>query len=81
VPKERKHPAKIGEVIKMNETDVRIGEVQTEVVVTESVGSLSAADVKRIVDIAMQQMRHEQDRLSQRQKDTSVFDSNYEAHS
>jgi hypothetical protein len=65
----------------MNETDVRIGEVQTEVVVTESVGSLSAADVKRIVDIAMQQMRHEQDRLSQRQKDTSVFDSNYEAHS
>jgi hypothetical protein len=65
----------------MNETDVRIGEVQTEVVVTESVGSLSAEDVKRIVDIAMQQMRHEQDRLSQRQKDTSVFDSNYEAHS
>jgi len=65
----------------MNETDVRIGEVQTEVVVTESVGSLSAADVKRIVDIAMQQMRHEQDRLSQRKKDTSVFDSNYEAHS
>jgi hypothetical protein len=65
----------------MNETDVRIGEVQTEVVVTESVGSLSAEDVKRIVEIAMQQMRHEQDRLSQRQKDTSVFDSNYEAHS
>ncbi len=65
----------------MNETDVRIGEVQTEVVVTESVGSLTAEDVKRIVDIAMQQMRHEQDRLSQRQKDTSVFDSNYEAHS
>jgi len=64
----------------MNETDVRIGEVQTEVVVTESVGSLSAEDVKRIVDIAMQQMRHEQDRLSQRQKDTSLFDSNYEAH-
>jgi hypothetical protein len=65
----------------MNETDVKIGEVQTELVVTESVGSLSAEDVKRIVDIAMQQMRHEQDRLSQRQKDTSVFDSNYEAHS
>jgi hypothetical protein len=64
----------------MNETDVRIGEVQTEVVVTESVGSLSAADVKKIVDIAMQQMRHEQDRLSQRQKDTSLYDSNYEAH-
>ena len=65
----------------MNEPDVKIGEVQTEVVVTESVGSLSAEDVKRIVDIAMQQMRQEQDRLSQRRRDTSLFDSNYEAHS
>jgi hypothetical protein len=64
----------------MGDTDVKIGEVQTEVVVTESVGSLSADDVKRIVDIAMQQFRHEQDRLSQRQRDTAVYDSNYEAH-
>jgi len=64
----------------MNETDVKIGDVQTEVVVTEAVGSLTAEDVKRIVDMAMQQYRHEQDRMSQRQRDTSVFDSNYEAH-
>lgn len=65
----------------MNETDVKIGDVQTEMVVTESVGSLNADDVKRIVDIAMQQFRHEQDRMSQRQRDTALFDSNYEAHS
>jgi hypothetical protein len=65
----------------MNETDVKIGDVQTEVVVTESVGSLSAEDVKRIVDIAMQQFRQEQDRTSQRRRDTSLYDSNYEAHS
>jgi len=64
----------------MNSTDVRIGEVQTEVVVTESVASLSPEDVKRIVEIAMQQARQEQDRVAQRQRDTSVFDSNYEAH-
>ena len=64
----------------MNETDVKIGDVQTEVVVTEAVGSLTVEDVKRIVDMAMQQYRHEQDRMSQRQRDTSVFDSNYEAH-
>ena len=64
----------------MNETDVKIGDVQTEVVVTEAVGSLTVEDVKRIVDMAMQQYRHEQDRISQRQRDTSVFDSNYEAH-
>ena len=64
----------------MNGTDVRIGEVKTEVVVTESVASLSAEDVKRIVEIAMQQFRQEHDRTSQRQRDTSLFDSNYEAH-
>jgi len=64
----------------MDGTDVRIGEVQTEVVVTESVASLSAEEVKRIVEIAMQQFRHEHDRMSQRQRDTSLFDSNYEAH-
>ena len=64
----------------MNETDVKIGDVQTEVVVTEAVGSLTVEDVKRIVEMAMQQYRHEQDRMSQRQRDTSVFDSNYEAH-
>lgn len=64
----------------MDTPDVKIGEVQTEMVVTEAVASLSADDVKRIVEIAMQQFRHEQDRISQRQRDTSVFDSNYDAH-
>jgi hypothetical protein len=64
----------------MNPTDVRIGEVQTEIVVTEGVASLSPEDVKRIVAIAMEQFRQEQDRMAQRQKDTGVHDSNYEAH-
>jgi hypothetical protein len=64
----------------MNSTDVRIGEVQTEVVVTEGVASLSPEDVKRIIQMAMEQSRQEQDRVAQRQRDTSVFDSNYEAH-
>ena len=64
----------------MDSTDVRIGEVQTEVVVTEGVASLSPEDVKRIVEIAMQQARQEQDRAAQQKRDTSVFDSNYEAH-
>jgi hypothetical protein len=63
----------------MNPTDVRIGEVQTEVVVTESVGALGPEEVKRIVAIAMEQFRLEQDRNRQRQKDTGVHESNYEA--
>jgi hypothetical protein len=64
----------------MDSTDVRIGEVQTEVVVTEGVASLSPEDVKRIVEIAMQQARQEHDRAAQQRRDTAVFDSNYEAH-
>jgi hypothetical protein len=49
-------------------------------VVTESVGSLGVEDVKRLIDMAMQQFRQEQDRKAQHKRDTSVFDSNYEAH-
>ncbi len=64
----------------MNPADVRIGEVQTEIVVTEGVASLSPEDVKRIVAIAMEQFHQEQDRIAQRQRDTAVHDSNYEAH-
>ncbi len=64
----------------MDSADVRIGEVQTEVVVTEAVASLSPAEVKRIVEIAMQQFRLEQDRMSQQKRDTTPMDSSYEAH-
>jgi hypothetical protein len=64
----------------MESNDVRIGEVQTEMVVTEGVASLSPEDVKRLVEIAMQQFRQEQDRKAQQQRDTSVYDSSYQAH-
>jgi hypothetical protein len=64
----------------MDNNDVRIGEVHTDMVVTEGVASLSVEDVKRLVDIAVQQVKQEQDRKAQQQKDTSVYDSNYEAH-
>jgi hypothetical protein len=64
----------------MDSNDVRIGEVHTDMVVTEGVASLSPEDVKRLVEIAVQQVKQEQDRKAQQQKDTSVYDSNYEAH-
>jgi hypothetical protein len=64
----------------MSGNDVRIGEVVTEMVVTEGVASLSPEDVKRLVSIAMEQFRHEQDRMAQQRKDTSLYDSNYEAN-
>lgn len=65
----------------MDSQDVRIGEVQTEMVVTEGVASLSPEDVKRLIEIALQQFRQEQDRLAQQRRDTSVYDSSYQAHS
>jgi hypothetical protein len=64
----------------MDVPDVRIGEVQTEMVITEGVASLTAEDVKKIVEIAMQQFRSEQERMSQRQRDTSLYDSSYQAN-
>ena len=64
----------------MDSNDVRIGEVQTDVVVTEGVASLSPEDVKRLLEMAMQQFRQEQDRKAQQQRDTSVYNSSYEAN-
>ncbi len=64
----------------MNSNDVRIGEVVTEMVVTEGVGSLSPEEVKRLTQIVMEQLRAELDRRAQHQRDTSVYDSSYQAH-
>ncbi|MGH9425693.1 MAG: hypothetical protein ACRD2L_05225 [Terriglobia bacterium] len=58
----------------MAEMDVRIGEVATEMIVTEGVGSLNPEEVKRLVALVLEQVRHEQDRLAQRQRDTMIND-------
>ena len=52
--------------------DVRINEVVTELVVTEAVGPLAAEDVKRLVALVLEQVRREQDRHAQRERDTAV---------
>jgi hypothetical protein len=51
---------------------VEIGEVKTEVVITEGVGPLSRADVQRLVSLVLEHVKHEQDRNEQRQKDTGI---------
>lgn len=61
----------------MGEMDVRVGEVVTEMVVTEGVGSLSPEEVKRLVALVLEQVRHEQDRMAQRQRDVVVNDRAY----
>jgi hypothetical protein len=54
--------------------DVKIGEVVTEMTVTEGVGSLSPEDVKRLVSLVLEQIRHEQGRTAQQQHDTAIHD-------
>ena len=58
--------------------NVRINEVVTDIAVTEGVGPLSAADVKRIVAIVLAQVKTEQDRHAQQAKDTTIRDRAYQ---
>jgi hypothetical protein len=57
--------------------DWRINEVSTEVVVTESVGSLRPEEVKKIVALVLEHLRHEQHRTEQRERDTKITDRAY----
>jgi hypothetical protein len=57
--------------------DVRIGEVVTELTVTEGVGPLSPEDVRKIVTLVLEQLRQEQDRAQQRERDTGLHDRAY----
>jgi hypothetical protein len=51
---------------------VGIGEVKTDVVITEGVGPLSSTDVQKVVSLVLEHVRHEQDRNAQRQNDTGI---------
>jgi hypothetical protein len=59
---------------------VDIGEVRTDVVITEGVGPLSRADVQRLVSLVLAQVRHEQDMNGQREKDTGIDNRVYPPH-
>lgn len=59
---------------------VQIGEVRTDVVVTEGVGPLSKSDVQRIVSLVLEHVRQEQDRNEQREKDTGIDNRVFPPH-
>jgi hypothetical protein len=61
-------------------SQVQIGEVKTDVVVTEGVGPLSKADVQKLVALVLEHVRHEQDRSEQRQKDTEIGNRVFPPH-
>jgi hypothetical protein len=52
--------------------DWRINEVATELVITEAVGSLRPEEVKKIVALVLDHLRHEQHRSEQRERDTKI---------
>jgi hypothetical protein len=59
----------------MNEDmDVRIGEVVTDVTVTDGTGPLSADQMKAIVAKVLEQVRWEQARQADRERDTQIHD-------
>jgi hypothetical protein len=51
---------------------VRIGETRTEIIVTEGIGPLSAADVRRIVSLVLEQVGMQRDADAQRENDTAI---------
>ena len=61
-------------------SQVHIGEVKTDVVVTEGVGSLSKADVQRLVSLVLEHVRNEQDKNEQRDKDTGITNRVFPPH-
>jgi hypothetical protein len=54
--------------------DVQIGEVTTDLTITESVGSLSPEEVRHLVRLVLEQVRSERARDERRERDTSVAD-------
>lgn len=60
-----------------NGHDWRINEVNTELIVTESVGSLGPEEVKKIVALVLQHVRQEKDRVAQHERDTAITDRAY----
>ena len=58
----------------MDDSDVRIGEVVTEIVVTEGIGPLGAEEVKALVALVLDHVRHEQHRQNEQSRDTGLRD-------
>jgi hypothetical protein len=54
--------------------DVKVNEVVLDLQITEGVGPLSAAEVKRIVMLVLEQVHNEQHRMDERTRDTRIND-------
>jgi hypothetical protein len=57
--------------------DIHINEVNTELEITGSVGTLSSADVKKLVGMVMAQIKAEQHNAELRRRDDRLHESAY----
>jgi rRNA maturation endonuclease Nob1 len=57
--------------------DIHINEVHTEVEITESVGTLSPTDVKKLVALVMAQLKAQQNHQELRNRDNRLQNSAY----
>jgi hypothetical protein len=58
----------------VNESDVRVGEVLTEVVVTDGIGPLGPQEVRALVALVLEHVRQDQRRQDDQQRDTRLRD-------
>lgn len=64
----------------MDESDVRVGEVTTEIVVTEGIGPLGPQEVKALVALVLEHVRQDQRRQDDQQRDTALRGRAFEPH-
>ena len=54
--------------------DVYIGEVTTDLTISESVGALNPEDVRKLIKLVLEQVRHERAHEERRERDTAITD-------
>lgn len=56
----------------MDESEVRVGEVVTEIVVTDGIGPLGPEEVRSLVMLVLEHVRQEQRRQGDQSRDTRM---------
>jgi hypothetical protein len=57
--------------------DVQINEVHTEIEITESVGTLSPAEVKKLLALVLEHVKAHQERAEMKRRDDTVHERAY----
>jgi hypothetical protein len=63
----------------VDESDVRVGEVLTEVVVTDGIGPLGPQEVRALVALVLDHVRQDQRRQEDQQRDTRLRDRSFQS--